>query len=326
MDFPKLQWRLRRAGHDAHLAYDGRHDPFRAHLPAEQRERGAYCRGAWNLYPLGGGRHAVTVRDLHRPSRYPPDRTGPEPAEFATEHEACAHLLETVAAASPPGGTTDFSVHALPAPVAAWIGECGALPTRTLFGNPFVAGLSSESLRLSRVGHGYVLRKRSNLPPTVGEQVYSTPEWEDACRVLMTLVGDARAPRRPGLARVGFAPAVSGPERARRLAGAGYAEIAAAYGAERGGELLDVLQEAAALHLATPEILRAAEAAGMAAHPYGDGRSVTFGYWEGRYRLAETAQGYVLERAGERQNRFDVLAASPDLAELRARLLRLLAG
>lgn len=51
-----------------------------------------------------------------------------------------------------------------------------------------------------------------------------------------------------------------------------------------------------------------------------------FGYREGHYRLAETARGCVLERAGERRNRFEVLEASPDPERLRAFLLRLLGG
>ncbi|MFY7066202.1 hypothetical protein ACOQFV_10095 [Nocardiopsis changdeensis] len=326
MDFPELQRRLRAAGHDAHLAYDGRRDPFLAHLPAEHRARGGYCRGAWNLYPLDGGRYAVTLRELYRPSRYPPDTTGPEPAEFDTEQEACAYLWEAVAAQSPPEGTRDLAFGELPGPVAGWIRDCGFEPGRTLFGNPFVATLPSGAVRLSRVGDAYELRRRSDFPPTVGEAVYSTPVWEDVCRVLMTLAGDARAPGPLGTPRVGFAPGVPGPERARRLAGAGYADIARAYGDGRGGPLLDVLAEGAAVDLATPEILRRAEAAGLPAYPYGDGCSITFGYLEERYRLSRTGDGHVLERARERENTYSVLAGPADLEEVRALLLRHLGG
>ncbi|MDE3722905.1 hypothetical protein PWG71_16060 [Nocardiopsis sp. N85] len=322
MDFLELQRRLREAGHDAHLAYDGRHDPFRPTGPSARR--GGYCRGAWNLYHLGEHRYVVTVRDLTRPVRFARDTTGPEPAGFRTEEEACAHLWEILSGPDAPEGVRDIAFDALPEAVAGWIRSCGGAPTRTLFGNPFVASRGSESHRLSRVGDRYVLRRRSNLPPTVGVPFHTTEVWEDACRVLMSVIGDRDAPRRRGLPLVGFARGTSGEERARRLAGAGFEEIARAYGAERGEPLLDVLAEAAALDLVTPEILRLAGERHLDAQRFGSGRCVTFGFSEERYRVREVEGRYLLERAGERENAFAVLVESPDLDDVRRRFVDVL--
>lgn len=323
MDFLDLQRRLRADGHDPYLAYDGRHDPFLGALRARGIQS-AYCRGAWMLYALGD-RFVVTVRDLLRPDRYPPDRTGPEPAEFRTEAEACAYLWEVVSARSAPGSVRPVGFDQLPDAVTAWIAECGCAPRTALFGNPLLTQHSTESYYAVRVGDRYELRLRSNLPPTVGDPVHTSPDLDDVCRVLMSLVGDWHAPRPLGWPQVGIAHRTPARVRAERLAGADFAAVAGAYRAERGEPLLDVLAEGAAVRLVTPDILRLAEERDLAVQRFDDGRSATFGFWEGRYRIRETAHGYLLECAPERSNTFSVLVGSASLEEVQREFLRVLA-
>lgn len=312
MDFLDLQAHLRAVGSDPHLAWSPRHDD----LPAT-----TWCRGAWNLLEHRG-RLFVTVRDLGRPERFPPDTTGPEPVEVADEAEGCALLRDLVTRDSPPGGH-----RLLPTPdlVSRFADATGTAPRPPLFGTPFSATAGDSSWWVAEVDGQVELRARSTRPAVATTVRRPVPSVDDARRLLLLELATGDRHRRLGDARVGLPRGLTDEQRLARVSGASLEDLARGLLSERGDGVVDVLAEPVALHLITPDLAGVVEErTGWPVDRYGDGRSAHLGgngSTGPRWTLREDGEEVELLRAEEHANPAHRVLRSRSLAQVQARLL-----
>ncbi|MEH0971880.1 hypothetical protein V6U77_12180 [Micromonospora sp. CPCC 205546] len=316
MNFLQLQQRLRAAGHDPFQAYAGHYDTLRGQGRAVGRSM-SMCYGAWNLL-IEDGRYIVTVRDLHRPARFPPDTHGPEPVVFDSEQAACEELWAIVSRLDPPGSVRAVTADELDPVAVDWLRECGWWPPATLYGNPFVATGERMSYRIAERDGRFELHLRDHGVAKLGDPVHAADDLADVTRVLLTEVGNRDAPRPQGWPRVGFRAGWAGEEDLSALRALDLAAITRAYRTECPGPPLRILAEGPDLSLVTTELVELAERGGHPLRQFVSTReSVAFGV-DVRYviRRHHEPLRYSVDRYGERENHATTVFTAEDLAPI----------
>lgn len=322
VNFLELQQRLRAAGHDPFQVYAGHYDTLRSQVPASRRST-SVCYGAWNLL-VEHGRYTVTVRDLNRPARFPPDTHGPEPVVFATEQAACEALWAIAGRLDPPGSVRAVTADELDPVAVDWLRECGWWPPVQLYGNPFVATHGRESYRIAERDGRFELHLRDHGVAKLGDPVYAADDLADVTRVLLTEVGNRSAPRPVGWPCVAFRICWADEGELAALRALDLAAIIRAYRTERPDPPLRIISEGPDLSLVTTELLAQADRSGNPLRRFvGTRESAAFGT-DVRYviRRHHDPLRYTLDRYGERENHPTTVLTAADLASVHEYLRR----